>query len=198
MPTDPCHRCGELVPKGNVSSTPPHVGEPWCGCEWPRVMGIDPSLTATGYAVLDGPGALVEAGIITPTPQRGDVLRRCKSIESQVRAAWCDAKGPQAVIEMPGKRPPRGLRMQARVGQANYGVLCGFLFRALRPDILTPIPADEWTTISKARRVTQVAALFPQYREQMGKDKGGDVADAIALALWWYEQQAKGHPDETA
>lgn len=164
------------------------------------IVGIDPSLTCTGYAALVGRD-IVGAGRIRPAGQRGgcalgpddrawDIAQQagqaCRDLAAQAGEAVC------VVVEIPaGQSPARGRRGQAIYGYA-VGVLVGYL-RARSSDLglarVDTVPADVWTRgLPKRARAETVQAAHPEI--DWAADRGHDVADAVGLVEWWQVEGA--------
>jgi hypothetical protein len=56
-------------------------------------------------------------------------------------------------------------------------------------DNVVPVNEDWTGGVTKEKRARLIAMEFPRYAAAMGLDSGGDVADAIGIALWWMGQQ---------
>lgn len=120
------------------------------------ILGIDPALKSTGYAVCEalpfkrnktahegwtGPQALSKipnlehliSGRLVPKPNRGPVTQRIISIAKQLRKireefAWRTDK-VHILIELPSKHVNPYRHGGGGSGLANYGLICGALWR---------------------------------------------------------------------
>lgn len=155
------------------------------------ILALDPSSTKVGYCLArPQPFRVSEHGLITPDKARADAQVRAESIARQVAETIRETRLSHVVIETPGKRPPRDIRINAGgYGQAHYGYAVGYLVGALLPLCtvrrveLVRAPADEWTSTAKKKRAVAVMQLCPSYDPK--KDKTLDMADAIELAHWF-------------
>lgn len=86
-------------------------------------------------------------------------------------------------------------------GLAVYGIAVGSLWREVLAWLRYQPPENQlvtnvvlvkentWTRqVPKADRIAAVAAVYPEY--DAGNDSGGDIADAIGLAVWYLREQA--------
>jgi hypothetical protein len=107
------------------------------------------------------------------------------------------------MVAMGSAKPGVGLKRGARARLAIYGMAVGELCRAAKwahlADDTIPVPprvycVDErtWTRgVPKAKRQRRIMAEFPQYAALIAaRDCGGDVSDAIGIALWWFGHEA--------
>jgi hypothetical protein len=171
-----------------------------------RIVSLDPSMKACGWAVMEPGQVLLEAGVTTPSPRKGDSRVRIESLCSQwtsLLRAWSPSV---IVVEWTTGHVIRSRHGGGGSGLSIYGMVVGALWRESvwwartlppgqeRPQIVT-VPENTWTGgRPKMRkggqrfvsRVDIVAGLFPQYRPQ--EDPGGDIADAIGLNLWWQRE----------
>jgi len=159
-----------------------------------QVIGIDPSSTCTGVAVVDGPpGApvFVAGDLLRPSASLGYVERVTEMV-SDVLALVAEFPPVMVVVEMPdGKR-------HGRMGKANmaslaiYGAAAGAIFGALLAKGV-PVRAvfvnESSRGMPKRERQRIVAATFPNYRDD--KDKGMDVSDAAFIALCEHREAGK-------
>lgn len=163
-----------------------------------KILGIDPSSTRTGWAVLDETGKLTDAGYITgrthsPAPDR--VIEMVSGV-GQVITSAVPGGLAQIVVELPGARVHRNNAGHGH-GLPVYGLAAGAVWMAchlianrLANAELTNITVEyaietEWTRrIPKSRRRREIAALHREYRVIETRDGGGDISDAIGLCLW--------------
>ena len=167
------------------------------------VIAFDPSLTATGYAVIVA-GKVVEHGAIT-LDDGADLPERLIELARDVRGIVGGQVEPYPdaiVVERPESKH-RGGGSWANISPftlTKYGAAFGTVLTAaaeMMPKsavLLTPTPS-EWVgrgripssanDPGKSRRVAFVEATVPEVRGAMGpKTRAGDVADAILLGLW--------------
>ena len=162
-----------------------------------RLLGVDPSLSRTGCVVMTNPTTILHWYRCRPSHTTASVWGRAIDMADDVVGIIRDHRVTHAVIEFPAVHPHGHVPSRGH-GLANYGVAVGVVAAACRAELgdgrICAVPVEEWTAagITKRKRQIGIAAMFPQYRELMaaGKDIGGDVADAIGLCLWWFEQWA--------
>ncbi len=154
------------------------------------VLAIDPSSTRTGYALLKDSMTILDAGLLKPNKTRDPAIKRVIAMTKDVRALLYDYRPDVALVEMPHKHnKPRHKNL------AIYGVAAGTMlwvcyeFNLHSEEGEThPVNAETWTEkISKDIRQDLIQMQFDQY--DPAKDPGGDIADAIGLALWWFSKQ---------
>lgn len=147
-----------------------------------KLLSLDPSSTAIGYCISTGHGKLVEFGKITG---KGDVLPRLNIHMLPDLAKIIEMHKPDVcLVETPA--PQQGGRMAHR-GQANYGMAVGMVLRDLHHAgiELHTTRADQWT--NGVAKKTRQRWIEQRYRDYTIKgDCGGDKADAIGLADWWW------------
>ena len=153
------------------------------------VLALDPSSTCVGYAVLDGPRSLLDAGRLTPARQRDDANARIRSMGADLRRLLAEHPAAAVVVEdTSGKvaRHGRGRGMNG-AGLAVYGKALGYLWAVVEVQLGRPpelVLENVWTRgVAKAARQRVVAMEYQSYAAD--RDPGGDVADAIALGRWW-------------
>lgn len=153
-----------------------------------KLLAVDPSTTATGYAVFRGPRELLEAGVIRAS--QGAAQERIDEICDELDTLIGDHHPTHAVVETSAAHQHGRCGGGKLSGLARYGEAVG----AVRATLRIRLGADRvawsspgWThQTSKAARVWQVKAAFPDYCLDL--DRGADAADAVALGLWWFAQ----------
>lgn len=157
------------------------------------VVGIDPSSTRTGYAILKDPLAVHDAGYFRPHRKEDDVPTRIRTMAGEVGDLVHELSNPvHVVVEIPsglvGARHRGG-----GSGLTVYGMAVGAIWYACElaaPGDVTAVTETRWTRgETKSVRRQWIAAQFPEYAEMAARDTGGDVSDAIGLALWWFQNQ---------
>jgi hypothetical protein len=166
------------------------------------IVGIDPSLGCTGWAVLEHDGSLlgrmVEGGTIKPSD--GTLAERAGQIADEVAQLLQPLDLARVVLEFPAKtkRPPSWTAGERSIlTLPNYGLCVGAVFQAIRwtcQDLLVTVAADEWTggdipssdgDEHKTKRVEYVTQLYNLKPGSLGaKTYAGNVADAVLLARW--------------
>jgi Holliday junction resolvasome RuvABC endonuclease subunit len=155
------------------------------------ILGIDPSLTSTGYAYLESDSLeLLSAGRLVPN-KKDSVINRVGDLVLAVKALLLDPVPEGVVIEIPEGHVHRKKRKEmGGRGLTVYGFAAGAIWATLVTINQCPtytVDQNDWTGgKSKASRQNVIACLYETYREIMYKngDPGGDVSDAIALVLW--------------
>jgi len=165
------------------------------------MLGLDPSSTRTGYALLKSPTEIIEAGCLRPLRSRDAALSRICHIRSSLVELIHEHLPNRVCIEVPSGKVGGGQRRGASASaMAVYGMAAGMMLATCLEhcgDHTFPVNEREWTgRVPKNRRNRLIAAQFPAYREQLNKDRGGDVGDAIGLALWAYGR-LRNEGDET-
>lgn len=154
------------------------------------VLGVDPSSTRTGYAVMKDANTVVDAGFFTPKHRLDAPILRILQMTADLAAVIELAKPSVTVVEITSGKAGRGSRAGAGPHLAVYGMAVGAMYHAAHRcmcGMVCPALENVWTRgVPKRRRQIAIAAQFPEYGEMMGKDTGGDVADAIGLCLWWF------------
>lgn len=166
-----------------------------------RILCLDPASVRTGYAVMGGrhggTGArgregshIVEAGYLS-APARLQPIQRIVVLTSEAVRLVGEFNPAVVVIEITsGKVAGRhqGPGGHRGAGMGVYGMAVGAIFQAVRELVsVFPVTENDWTGgVPKGRRRRQIAAEWPQYREQFARDAGGDIADAIGLGVWFF------------
>ncbi len=176
------------------------------------IIGIDPSSTAIGVAVLSGLGRgdIVTGEVIRPSRRLTHEWRHCAWVKDHYRRSDLkalvrslnaidellemigpyDQSGLRIVVETPSGKVGTGAKRGARGSLTSYGLAAGMVFAALRteynPVRVLPVSERQWTAGrgSKARRQREVMIVYGSAYDHRG-DKGGDVADAIGIARWY-------------
>jgi hypothetical protein len=167
-----------------------------------RLLAIDPSSTAVGWAVADvDQGKIVAGGVIRP-PERRPMRVRIGMILDGVAKLIGDHQPRWAVIEVPSGRPGRGSKGGATGHLGIYGVAVGMIAHLL--DELVPTeaiaPTDdvrvdwvterEWTrSIARAKRTVRAHHIAPGLDWSI--DHGADMADAVGIAAWWLVERRR-------
>lgn len=162
------------------------------------ILAFDPSSSAIGFAAMRSPGDLAQVGIIRPEQPKASALTRLPDMLDEARALVLDIMPSAIAIEMPGKHARKhGKQTGAALG--IYGAACGMVWQLCRmlaywPDErlkgmqVLAVDSGQWSRSSKEARHLGVHAQFPMYRRL--RDPGMDASDAVALAQWFFGQQA--------
>jgi len=179
-----------------------------------RLLALDPSSTRTGYAwaVLTdtlrpkatwgftGVGAILPDRTKDPALVRIDAM--CKKIFDMVMGIQADKEMDLTiVIEVTSGKVNSMRHGGGGAGLATYGMAIGAIRETCRQikrigDFnvdLHSISENKWTGgHSKAKRNAVARKHCPLYTEAIQKkDRGGDVSDAIALAVWYMQIGSK-------
>ena len=157
-----------------------------------KLLAIDPSSRVTGYAVMRAADCLVEAGVLKQDAKL-PVLARIDEMVAAVEALIDEHVVTHVVIEVTSGKTAGRLRKNVQ-GLAVYGMAIGEIRRTVITMIgaqnVTAIPENEWTKgVPKRERMRLVAMAFSQYKP--ADDPGGDIADAIWLAMYWFGQRRR-------
>ena len=158
-----------------------------------RLVGLDPSSTLTGYAVMDGPDRLIDAGLLKPKCQKDPAILRIITMASDLRELLKETKPDVVAVEITsGKVADKKRARSMGAGLAVYGMAVGMMYDTayslLGFDMKAVIPVQEniWTRgVPKQERLALMMKLFPQYT--IDQDPGGDMGDAINIGVWTYE-----------
>jgi len=162
-----------------------------------RLLSLDPSLTATGYALLgrnhEGKLVVADAGIIRPEKAKAPTQFRVDAICGQVREVIREHSPSTVIVECPTHK--QHTRQAHKLsGLPLWGMLSGAVYATCREMSGAPLCVDmvsnEWTRgTTKLARQRQIAAIVNSYHPTL--DRGADVSDAIAMALWWLDEGAQ-------
>lgn len=159
-------------------------------------MGIDPSSTRTGYALVEYPGRVASAGYVAGSNRKQVPLQRISLMCLELRHLIEEEAPTEIVIEMSSGHV--GARhLGGGAGLATYGMAVGAVWQAcmraaeLVGAKLDMVPENMWTGgISKSQRQASLRLECEAYAAVQGGDCGADVADAIGLAMWWMTNRA--------
>jgi hypothetical protein len=168
-----------------------------------KLLTIDPSMTCTGYAVLEGrpgeQGTIVQCGCVTTDGSTHGT--RVNHLAAQLRALRQEARPDLVVVETPFARARGGPKAQrSAMTLPTYGMAVGAaLLVAHEGRRVVETPSDEWSVgLTKGKRRTgagvlvaddhkgaRVAAVQYFYGvdllETWPASKAGNVADAILM-----------------
>ncbi len=165
-----------------------------------RLLAIDPSLTCTGWAVMESADSVIAHG--TATPKDGPIQDRIDELCTDLLGLASEHNAGAVVIETPAMNM-RGGRDRAVTSGAAYGFCAGQVYRAMLSSglIVTGTSATDWTKslgsavrrtrgdTYKINRVRAVEYLIPAMKDRLGcKSKAGNVADAILIGRWWFHR----------
>lgn len=152
------------------------------------IMGIDPSLSSTGYAIVDGLGTkvkLITSGNIKSQPRDGEVDVRINRITERLVDILVKNCVDYVVLE----RPAFGIKNGARITQDMAGLYYVILCKLTRMGYLViPVMPAAWKSKTgvkgkdrkeqKQSAIDLVAGLFGK------KVETNDESDAICIALY--------------
>jgi Holliday junction resolvasome RuvABC endonuclease subunit len=153
-----------------------------------RVLALDPSSTACGWAILDGSATVHDLGVIRPGEHRpfwSRVTRICDGVGELLDRHLCD----EVLIEVTTGLTYRKVRASSL---AALGMAQGAVWRTVQMHAREPrvVNEREWTAgRTKRDRARSLGLWCDAYRAVQGSDKGGDIADAIEIGLWWLDQR---------
>jgi Holliday junction resolvasome RuvABC endonuclease subunit len=150
------------------------------------ILTIDPSSTATGYALADDAGNVIEAGVCRPDKALTPEVR-AKQMAADLLTIIAEHYPATIVLEKPAKQAPAG---RNHAGQATYGMAVGVILGVLWANghTVTRVDAHVWKRgVPKARMIAWAKHRYPQY--DAATDKGGDAADALGLLDWYLRER---------
>lgn len=163
------------------------------------IFSLDPGSIRTGWALMRLPERLVRAGLLLPDKQKSPSEFR---IAAMCGGLWqlLDYWQPGViVVEWTSGKVGRRHGSGGGAGLAIHGAATGALWREiiawirnqpLEKQIGTNVilvEENNWTRqVPKVDRIAAIAAKYPVYKQ--AEDSGGDIADAIGLALWWLRE----------
>ncbi|MGI9585801.1 MAG: crossover junction endodeoxyribonuclease RuvC [Acidimicrobiia bacterium] len=147
------------------------------------VLGIDPGLTRTGYAVVEASGAtehLVVAGVIR-TNANEPVAGRLLELRRDVEGLLDDHEVDTAAIEQVFVNRNRNTAMA--VARASGVIMATLAFRDIAVAEYTPSQMKMAVTGSGAADKNQISAVVAMRLGIPKLDGPADVADAVGIAL---------------
>ena len=149
------------------------------------VLSLDPSSTRTGYAVMADALTIIDAGLLNSDPTDAWLVR-VKAIVRDLGKLLNEHCPDVILVEVPHQH-----NKASHKNLAVYGFAVGVMWWECYSftEETHAINAEEWTgKVPKRRRQQNIRMVFP-HRYIPALDKGGDIADAIGMALWWFGQQ---------
>jgi len=164
------------------------------------VFSLDPGSIRTGWAVMQFPEQLIEAGLILPDKVRAESEFRIAAMCRDLRQLLNKWQPETIVIEWTSGKVGKRRHKGSGAGLGVHGAATGALWQTceawryslpieqqLEFKILL-VRENVWThSVPKEDRIAAVANLFPQYKPE--DDRGGDIADALGLGLWYLREQ---------
>jgi hypothetical protein len=165
-----------------------------------KLLTLDPSSTAIGYAVTDSDLTLHDVGVIRPDMARAVAEVRVLNMTAAVREILTEhADIEHVLLEKPSGHVHGRMKHAGGSGLSIYGMGVGAVLQLctdMRPMGTQMIDCNVWTMgKSKTARARIIQARWPTY--QWDQDKGMDAQDAVGMAIWFWgfretSKQAKG------
>jgi len=163
------------------------------------IFSIDPGSIRSGWCVMKPPEELVRFGLLLPERQKSSSEVRINDI---CLGLWplLDFWRPGVVlVEWTSGRLNRKRHSGSGQGLGVHGAATGALYREavawlrwqpaknqLETKVVL-IKENDWSRgIPKRNRAIAVAAMFTQYKIE--DDQGGDIADAVGLAIFYLRE----------
>ena len=138
----------------------------------------------------------MEAGYLGPARTKDLALDRIVAMCGELERLVAGQVIHRIVLEIPSGKVHARRHLGGGAGLSVYGMAAGaILWAAVKAmggivSLVCCVKETEWTRgVPKGERQRRVALAYPAYREAMGKDSPGDVADAIGLGDWWYAKR---------
>lgn len=160
-----------------------------------KLLALDPSSTATGYALFQDDKLLACGKFKGRT--KDPALVRCEAMLAAAQEICLTHAPLEVIVEMPGGTVHRRVRGHSPTGLDIYGMAAGMIYQGcngLPPGTVTAIHSvtpNGWTAgKSKHERAKWYGAMFKGVYDPE-HDKGLDIADAIGLGLWFFREAAR-------
>lgn len=157
------------------------------------VLALDPSITCTGYVLMNQDGDnLIAGGLIKPK-HRHERMKKitciCDCVEKLIREYNPDV----AVVEVTTGKVNRARHKGGGAGLAVYGMCVGAVWQKLvsiKTIKTVTVYENDWTPGKggKVRRRLDCSVMFPGLYDYT-KDPGGDMADAIMIGQWYFAKR---------
>lgn len=166
-----------------------------------KLLGLDPSSTVTGYAVMEESESLIDAGRLLPRNKRSPAIVRIPEMIDEIFSLLDEHTPDKVIIEVTSGKVNTKRHGGSGAGLSTYGMAVGAVWQAVRSvmgdDSVVTVSENIWTRgVSKKARQCYLARVFPNYERHMSKDVGMDVADAIGLLVWWFQEQSVSPQDD--
>lgn len=171
------------------------------------ILSIDPSLSCTGWALVNADATKAVAFGKFNTTESMDLHVRCRLLATNVQSAaldHCKAADIAAVlIETPQDEGNSGRGRRSTTYLPSYGACVGYFLGHFDAQVFAErvhaISASKWGKgfrtggDNKPQRVKAAAWTYQIKPEDMGKPTvAGNVADALLMARWWADRQRLG------
>ncbi len=156
----------------------------------PVIVGLDPSSSVIGYAVLDQrDGRILDAGLIKPNRTDDEPLTRIAAMLIDLGGLFEECRPAAVVLEVTSGKVGQRHKGEG-AGLAVYGMGVGAVWQFCQSrgerDGFTVVSVleNDWTGgRPKTARLAVLAATEPKYKTAL--DPGGDVGDAIGLGRYY-------------
>ena len=153
-----------------------------------RIMGIDPSLSSTGYAIISGVGKdtkIIRSGSIKTTPKDGETETRINTIADEVTKKIIDCCTDYIVIERPAFGMGNGVKSTQDLAGLYYVLLCRFIRMGF---LVVPVMPSQWKSIVGVKgkdRKEQKQSAINLVKQVYNRDvETNDESDSICIALY--------------
>jgi hypothetical protein len=155
-----------------------------------KILALDPSSTACGWAVLTPDGrnpAVHDLGVIRPGP--GKLWPRIDRLVLKVEELAARVAPSDVVIEVTSGRTYKSNRRQSLAWLAfAQGATVAACRRSCRS--IHTVTEQDWTGRKPKRDRAKLVCLWcPTYHKFAPRDPGMDAADAIGVGAWWLDRQ---------
>lgn len=171
-----------------------------------KLLSLDPSSSATGYAVMTDPQTVIDCGLLTPFNRGAHAIDRAASICDQLEQLFADVRPNHTVIEVPSAHLSWQARKFGGEGVTHYAFAAGAQHEMIRRCVKSHnirchknrksqwtfwrVDERAWTKgVPKAKRAAVTRLEFAHIQRldaALAGDKGGDVVDAIGIAVYWW------------
>jgi len=159
-----------------------------------KILALDPSSTCVGYALLARDKSLLAGGVIKPDKASASSYERICSLRRDLRTLLDELNPDTILVEWTKGKVGHRRHLGQGAGLAVYGAGVGAIAAeadnwSQQRQPLVPVIAvleNDWTRgVPKEVRQKVIEQKYPQYKS--GMDLGGDIADAIGLAVFWLQ-----------
>lgn len=151
------------------------------------IIGLDLSLSSTGYSIINCKGEILTYGVISTTTKDNDYIRVYK-IASRIKELIKEYEVDVAVLENSffGKNPNTGLKLARLAGAVFY--IC--IESNIEIEMLAPTTTRK-ILLGDGKAKKESVAKFIQdsyinigkYSDKAGKNKTSDIYDSLCLGL---------------
>jgi len=163
------------------------------------IFSLDPGSLKSGWALMRKPEQLVKAGLLLPDKQTAPSALRINTMCCSLWTLLNYYQPKTILIEWTSGKVGRKRHGGGGAGLAIHGAATGALWREVlawlrwqppQNQLETKVQSvreNDWTRqVPKADRQAAIAQMFPAYN--IKEDPGGDIADAIGLAVWYMRE----------